>query len=129
MLPFQSPRDQASSAPSSSSFLHTGAAVTSELTQIKIRLRDNASKRQFLEDDNGHEDTISEIGKQRQQSVLSPASKFRRMEKRRIESDTYSAMMAANALNGVSREAHERGKEKDKGLFGRDDVTVRFLWD
>lgn len=87
LLNFKSPPDQASASSS--------AAVASELTQIKIRLRKEAEKR-----------------KSEAMETESPR-KARRL--------TASSSMG---LNGSDGDASQR-----KDIFGRDDVTVRFLWE
>lgn len=87
LLNFKSPPDQ--TLPSSN------AAVASELTQIKIRLRGEAEKR-----------------KSSAMDTDSP-NKARRL--------VASSSMGQNGSEG---DASQR-----RDIFGRDDVTVRFLWE
>ena len=116
LLPFQSPRDQ---GPSSS--LHTGSILTSELTHIKIRLRDNAFKRRSTEEAYG------EMSENELASIPPPPAKVRRLEARTADGDAYSAMIAASLSNGAI--GQEKESDRGKDFLGRDDVTVRFLWE
>jgi hypothetical protein len=79
--------DQASSSSS--------AAVASELTQIKIRLRGEAEKRK---------------------STAIPADHPHKVRKLTAGTST--------GLNGSDGDENHR-----RDIFGRDDVTVRFLWE
>lgn len=88
LLNFKSPPDQTSSSSS--------AAVASELTQIKIRLRGEAEKR-----------------KSSAMTVDTPR-KARRL----------TAQNSGASLNGSQSD-----KQGRRDVFGRDDVTVRFLWE
>ncbi|KAK9900085.1 cyclin-like protein [Cystobasidium minutum MCA 4210] len=89
LLNFKSPPDQASTS-------NSNAAVASELTQIKIRLRGETEKRKSSE-----------------QATSDHPSKIRR---RTISNNS--------SLNGS-----HAGDEPKRDIYGRDDVTVRFLWE
>jgi hypothetical protein len=107
-LPFQSPREAVVSN------MHTGTVLASELTHIKIRLRDNASKRKA---DLEGEDTAMQ-----EEAALS--SKRSRMDSGgRMMSD----FAAAPGTPSANMNPDER-LEEDRRMLGRDDVTVRFLW-
>lgn len=73
----------------------SSAAVASELTQIKIRLRGEAEKRK---------------------SSTIPSDVPHKVRKLTAGSSA--------SLNGSDKDEHER-----RDIFGRDDVTVRFLWE
>lgn len=87
LLNFKSPPDQA--------FSSSSAAVASELTQIKIRLRGEAEKRKSSE------------------SAADHPSKIRRR----------------TISNNSSANGSHTGDEPKRDVYGRDDVTVRFLWE
>lgn len=86
----------------------SGAALSSELTQIKIRLRGDAEKR-------SREHSV-------QYSVRS--NKRRRMDE---QGHGRNAAGMAGLSNGSGNAS--AADERDQRYLGRDDVTIRFLWD
>lgn len=88
LLNFKSPPDHTSGS--------SNAAVASELTQIKIRLRGEAEKRKATAVD--------------------------------VERPSKSARVRTISNNSQGN-GSQAGDESKRDVYGRDDVTVRFLWE
>ena len=81
-----------------------GPALSSELTQIKIRLRGDAEKRRMDRD-----------------------GQYSAHKRRRVEHDGNGSR--AGNRTGTGHGTDGAADERDQRYFGRDDVTIRFLWD